>query len=184
MINYYLDANLSYLIRIGELKHEIVDHSNPEDYNLTREQAINLKLKYLKFKKKEIEEEIKNIKTEYLLGKRPFAYLTINILGEKIKKIEKDIYFNKKNKNDSISFDIKKLKEIPLNEITDILPNGFFVNNPFRNENSPSDSLSWDKKVNKWTDFGSGERGDVFDLVMAIRKCTFYDACKILSNFT
>jgi len=186
-MNYYLDAHLSYLIKIGELKHNIPNHSDPKDYGLTDEDVIKIRLRYLRDKKKIIEESIKDINSEYLSGKRPFGYLTINSLEEKLDKIKKDIYFNKmryKDGENNILFDIKELKKIPLDKITEILPNGFFVNNPFRQENSPSNSLAWDKKANKWTDFGSGERGDIFDLVMAMEKCNFYDTCKRLSFLT
>lgn len=186
-MNYYLDARLSYMIKTGELKHEIPDHNNPEDYGLTNDDAIKIRLRYLRSKKKQVESDIRDINSEYLLGKRPFAYLTINVLEEKVEKLNKDIYFNNlrlKEGDNRVSFNIQELKKIPLDKITAILPNGFFVNNPFRQENSPSNSLAWDKKVNKWTDFGSGERGDIIDLVMTIEKCNFYEACERLSLLT
>jgi len=184
--DYYVSAKLSLLYKRGEIGYNNNDHSDPEYYGLTREEALKIKIRYLRNIKKDLEKEIADLKTEYMLKKRPYAYLTINVLEEKLDKAKKDIYFYSKSikdKNNKL-FDIEQLRKIPLDKVTEILPNCFFVHNPFRQENSPSNSLAWDKKVNKWTDFGSGERGDVFDLVMAIKKCNFYEACKALSVFT
>jgi len=176
---YYIDCYLKY-----HNKQQSVNHSNPEDYGLSRDDALKMKLRYLKSKKKELDDEITNLNVDYLSGKRPLAYVTLNILEEKRDKLNKDIFINSKilNKKENITlYDVSNLKNIPLNKITEILSNGFFMNNPFRNERSPSNSLAWDKKTNRWTDFGSGEYGDSIDLVMAMNKCDFREACKILT---
>jgi len=82
------------------------------------------------------------------------------------------------------NFDIAEIKKIPLDKITKIESNGFFSNNPFRNEHSPSNSLHWDKRSNRWCDYGSGDiHGDVIDLYMKLNTCDFVTACKELQGF-
>jgi len=81
------------------------------------------------------------------------------------------------------SYDVELIKKIPIDTIVKVMPNGFFENNPFRNERSPSNSLHWNKRTNVWTDYGSGNFGDVIDLYMFIHNCNFMEACKNLSYF-
>ena len=82
------------------------------------------------------------------------------------------------------NFDIAEIKKIPLDKITKIESNGFFSNNPFRTEHSPSNSLHWDKRINRWCDYGSGDiHGDVIDLYMKLNTCDFVTACKELQGF-
>lgn len=108
----------------------------------------------------------------------------INNCHEEIKKLKRKILMIKNKGKVSVTrvnYDIESIKKIPLDTITEILPSGFFVNNPFRTEKSPSNSLHWDKRVNRFYDFGSGQTGDVIDLFMAINKCSMLEALKMLS---
>jgi len=104
-------------------------------------------------------------------------YKEVELLKKSIDRIKKPIIINEKN-----SYDIERIKEYPMDQITRILPNGFFVANPFRTENSPSNSLHWDKRCNRFMDFADGRSGDVVDVYQAIYKCTFIEALKELSN--
>lgn len=51
---------------------------------------------------------------------------------------------------------------------------------PLTNENSASFMV--DEKKNVFNDFSSGQKGDVISFVMAIRKCSFYDAIDELES--
>lgn len=86
---------------------------------------------------------------------------------------------NKKSNN----IDISLVKSVPISNLYDILPSGFFVNNPLRQEKSPSNSLHWNKKNNTWKDFGSGDGGDNISLVMKDKKCNFREACEFIIKF-
>lgn len=114
-----------------------------------------------------------------------YLYADINGCHDEIKKLKRKILIIKNDptiKTARVSYDLEKIKQIPLNTITEILPSGFFVNNPFRTEKSPSNSLHWDRKTNRWFDFGSSQSGDVIDLFMAINKCSMIEALKYLST--
>jgi len=51
---------------------------------------------------------------------------------------------------------------------------------PFRNEDVPSFSVR--KVKNQWKDFGTGESGDIIDLVMELSNVPFREALRILSD--
>ena len=51
---------------------------------------------------------------------------------------------------------------------------------PLTNENSASFMV--DDKKNVFNDFSSGQKGDVIAFIMAIRKCSFYDAIDELES--
>jgi hypothetical protein len=184
-VEYYIPVAISYLIKIGEIKQPSVKHSDPADYGLTREQAIKLRIKYLREKREVIQEKCDEVKKEMLSGTRPYGYIMQNYYNELIEKLDKDINYNLarlRTDTDKPSYDLETIKRIPLDQITKINSNGFFQDNPFRSEKSPSNSLHWDKKSNRWHDFGSGQHGDVIDLVMVIENCDFKTALKELSN--
>ena len=83
--------------------------------------------------------------------------------------------------NPIVSYDIQQIKKIPIDKITEILPSGFFKNNPFRNERSPSNSLHLNRATNRWTDYGSGDFGDNLDLYMRLNNCKLPEALRDLS---
>jgi hypothetical protein len=110
---------------------------------------------------------------------------------KKIEKAQKSIYWLKKIISDENNrkegqpspredFDVERIKEISCNRIVKILPSGFFEKNPFRNERSPSNSLYWNKRTNRWTDFGSSQYGSNIDLYMKLNNCDFPTACREL----
>lgn len=101
-----------------------------------------------------------------------------NKLSRKIKHLNLLI----KGEASDNNFDVERLKEIPIGDIYETVSTGFFLNNPLRKERSPSNSLHWNRSTNRWTDYGSGEYGDVIDLVQKVNKCSFIEACKILST--
>lgn len=190
------------------MEQSTIIHDNPADYGLTDLEVklfklirIEAALDSLEKRTKELifnefkktvkywREELKLRQEEYdyykgclLRGNIFFDYSGLNEINCKIKRAEKNISFYKKDKGDRKEFNIEEIKKIPLNTICEILPSGFFVHNPFRNEKSPSNSLYWYKKQNRWTDFGIGESGDVIDLFKAINKCNTSEAMKRLSK--
>lgn len=51
---------------------------------------------------------------------------------------------------------------------------------PLRNERTPSFKVNTER--NQWYDFGSGEHGDIIDLVCALHRCTISEAIGLLSG--
>jgi hypothetical protein len=123
-----------------------------------------------------------------------FIDMYVKPIKDKLAKLEKNIYFIKRRIKDLKfkekypdmpikeyrTYDVERIKQVPINKIVEVMPNGFFKNNPFRNEHSPSNSLFWFKKTNSWVDFGSGDGGDNINLYMKLNNCDFRTACREL----
>jgi len=56
----------------------------------------------------------------------------------------------------------------------------YWYYSPLRNERTPSFKVNTER--NQWYDFGSGEHGDVIDLVCALHRCTISEAVRLLSG--
>jgi len=56
----------------------------------------------------------------------------------------------------------------------------FWYYSPLRNERTPSFKVNTER--NQWYDFGSGEHGDIIDLVCALHRCTISEAIRLLSG--
>ena len=56
----------------------------------------------------------------------------------------------------------------------------FWYYSPLRNERTPSFKVNTER--NQWYDFGSGEYGDIIDLVCALHRCTISEAIRLLSG--
>ena len=56
----------------------------------------------------------------------------------------------------------------------------FWYCSPLRNERTPSFKVNTER--NQWYDFGSGEHGDIIDLVCALHRCTISEAIRLLSG--
>ena len=56
----------------------------------------------------------------------------------------------------------------------------FWYCSPLRNESTPSFKVNTER--NQWYDFGSGEHGDIIDLVCALHRCTINEAIRLLSG--
>ena len=54
----------------------------------------------------------------------------------------------------------------------------FWYCSPLRNESTPSFKVNTER--NQWYDFGTGEHGDIIDLVRALQHCTMYEAIDFL----
>ena len=102
-----------------------------------------------------------------------------NIIKERKEAEDKNIEYVPKHKN----YDVEEIKKIPIDAIVKITPQKFFVNNPFRKERSPSNSLYWYKGTNTWMDFATDIRGDNIDLIMCINDCNFKEALEYLSQY-
>jgi hypothetical protein len=183
--NTELTAFLNYQIKKGNISQPHVNHADPTDYSLSREQAIRLRIKYLRTQREPLQAEYEQVKIEMLAGTRPYGYIAQNYLNEQIEKLDRDIFFNirrLRQPEDKPSYDLEAIKKIPIDRITKINSNNFFQDNPFRTEKSPSNSLFWYRAQNRWTDFGSGQSGDVVDIYMAVNSCDFKTALKELTN--
>ena len=56
----------------------------------------------------------------------------------------------------------------------------FWYCSPLRNESTPSFKVNTER--NQWYDFGTGEHGDIIDLVCALHHCTISEAIGLLSG--
>lgn len=56
----------------------------------------------------------------------------------------------------------------------------YWYYSPLRNERIPSFKVNTER--NQWYDFGSGEHGDIIDLVCALHHCTISEAIRLLSG--
>ena len=56
----------------------------------------------------------------------------------------------------------------------------FWYCSPLRNESTPSFKVNTER--NQWYDFGSGEHGDIIDLVCALHRCTISETIRLLSG--
>ena len=54
----------------------------------------------------------------------------------------------------------------------------FWYCSPLRNESTPSFKVNTER--NQWYDFGTGEHGDIIDLVRTLQHCTVYEAIELL----
>ena len=54
----------------------------------------------------------------------------------------------------------------------------FWYCSPLRNESTPSFKVNTER--NQWYDFGTGEHGDIIDLVRTLQHCTMYEAIELL----
>jgi hypothetical protein len=188
-LKYYEDLELKR--SLGDNTRMVI-HNNPEDYGLTREDAIKMRLRWLRSELKiwaDCHDHYLNICLLEKVGTDNWLALNkqVVICNSFVEKYQTEIdriNIVKKNNNvnpyDKIDLDV--LKTVPLNIITEILPTGFFRDNPFRNESSPSNSLHWYKTTNRYKDFGSGEHGDAIDLYMAVHKCTIQRAINDLKK--
>ena len=186
--NYFKEAALSLAIRKGELAQPSPRHDIHEDYGLTRKQAINARIRYLRAVKEPLDTALSYWQTRMLLGVGTPGYAQSMVIAylSKVEKASRDIKFNLvrlHHKEDAPQkYDISHIKTIPMDKLTPILANGFFVTNPFRDEKSPSNSLYWYRASNRFYDHATGKHGDVIDVYMAVNKCTLKEALKELSN--
>ena len=56
----------------------------------------------------------------------------------------------------------------------------FWYCSPLRNESTPSFKVNTER--NQWYDFGTGEHGDIIDLVRALQHCTMNEAIEFLTG--
>lgn len=169
-----------------------VSHEDPALYGLSEEWVEKAKQRYRKQIKKEYEQELQSYFeqraewTDMLRGRlgsgRDHSYVDKQIaeLNEKITKLKRRIDFLDMPKDKARMMDIARVKVIPIDTIYEVLPNGFFKHNPLRQERSPSNSLYLNRKTNKWTDYATGEFGDLLDLVMKEKQCDLKTAYNYL----
>ena len=84
--------------------------------------------------------------------------------------------------------DIQHIKQIPITDYLqqqDYTPTRvqgvhYWYGSPLRKDNTPSFKVNTER--NQWYDFGSGEHGDIIDLVCALHRCTISEAIGFLSG--
>jgi hypothetical protein len=162
-----------------------VIHNNPADYGLTHKDVVTIQMSNLRWELKHLRTKFLNIKSKLLSNHFFYTPGDLNTVENEIRKTEDQLRFKRNSLDKDYvprSYDIARIKTIPLDTITQILSTGFFVNNPFRREKSPSNSLHWEKKSNRWYDFATSESGDVIDLYCKINGCDTKTAMRELST--
>ena len=84
--------------------------------------------------------------------------------------------------------DIQHIKQIPITDYlqqqgytpTRVQGIHYWYCSPLRNESTPSFKVKTER--NQWYDFGSGEHGDIINLVCALHRCTISEAIRLLSG--
>ena len=82
--------------------------------------------------------------------------------------------------------DIQHIKQIPITDYlqqrcytpTRVQGIHYWYCSPLRNEGTPSFKVNTER--NQWYDFGTGEHGDIIDLVRALQHCTMNKAIELL----
>lgn len=183
--NYYELAEINFLVKTGVIDWVPPKHNDPALFGISEKEAINMRIRTLQADKRQIEAEYQEIKGLYLRGERPYGFIGMNSLQERIDKLSKTISFLRARLKGEVvnqTFDLEAIKKVPIDSVTKVHANGFFQTNPFRAEKEPSNSLYLYRQTNRWTDFGSGRSGDVVDVVMAKENCSFKEACKLLNT--
>ena len=84
--------------------------------------------------------------------------------------------------------DIQHIKQIPITDYlqqqcytpTRVQGIHYWYCSPLRNESMPSFKVNTER--NQWYDFGTGEHGDIIDLVCALQHCTISKAIELLGD--
>jgi hypothetical protein len=97
----------------------------------------------------------------------------------RVKDYEKKLSRLTEIKDSGQSFDIEKIKQIPITDIMEFNKAGFACC-PFHGEKTPS--LKYYKKNNRFHCFGCGKDGDVIDMFQQLHSCNFREAVKNLSE--
>ena len=84
--------------------------------------------------------------------------------------------------------DIQHIKQIPITDYlqqqcytpTRVQGIHYWYCSPLRNEGTPSFKVNTER--NQWYDFGTGEHGDIIDLVCILQHCTMNEAIELLTS--
>lgn len=183
----YILAKLSFQLRNGELTQPSPNHSNPEDYGRDRKWATQCKISFLRIQLTTAKEAFNNATRRLLQHMNDFDALCALEYRLEVEKVEREIKYQislLRGERERKSYDIAAIKRIPMDTITEIMPNRFFKENPFRRESVPSDSLYWYSEENRCMDFGSGKSYDVIDLYMVLNKVDLKTALKEMSQMS
>lgn len=178
----YTDDELDLLAYIKKtIPHHQPPHHNPLDYGLTQEEALKLRLRYLNrqlayYRKKydEFQWFLLNGDSWFVQDQLVSCLDLIQATERKRRHITRLLRSPTKLQQ---SFDLYTLKQIPIDTFVEVSSR-----NTFKLRDEKTASCYWYKNTNRWQDFGTDEGGDVIDLVMKLNQCSFYEACKYLSN--
>lgn len=189
MSDYYLDLEIKQL----EKDRGKINHSDPSLYDIDNNFINSAADRYRTHQKKQYEEQEIGLLSERVRwtdrlrqgvnGGDWFIKWRINETEDSLQRVRRKLKYLSMPKKEQNNIDIALVKSIPISNIYEILPNGFFGENPLREESSPSNSLHWNKVKNTWKDFGTGDSGDNIDMVMRDKKCGFKEACEYILKF-
>lgn len=178
----YTDEELDELAYIKKtIPHLSPNHHNPKDYGLTHEQAFRFRLRYLNqllaLYKEKCNEFHRFILNDYTwFAAEQFLYFK-KLCDETDHKKQNILRLLRSPTKNQTVFDLDTIKQIPIDSFVEVSSR-----NTFKLRDEKTASCYWYKQTNRWHDFGTDEGGDVIDLVMKLHSCTFYEACKYLSN--
>ena len=159
------------------------EHRDPELFGITQERVARIKISNYRAQRSELEQDIERLRILLAQSSGDDFLFFHDVYQDKMtefRKINSNISYLKNllagNVDEKEKFDINRLKAIPIDQLVEVNAAGFFK---IRDEKTPS--VKWYKPTNRWTDFGTGESGDSIDLIMKLRNCDFYTACKYLS---
>lgn len=159
-------------------------------YNLDEEWLEKTKQRYRLYQKKEYEQRLQQMYRkrdawmDFFRQRIRAGHDASDVRQEitkqdaEIKQLKRRIEFMSMPKSKAKEIDIQAAKAIPIDSLYEVLPNGFFVNNPLRKERSPSNSFHLNRNTNRWNDYATGEYGDLLDLVMKENNCDLITAYK------
>lgn len=188
-MDYYQDLE----IKQWEKERGKIEHQDPSLYGLDTNFINSACDRYRTHQKKQYEEEESRLLSQRVLwtdklrqgtdGGNWFIKWRVTETEDSLCRVRNRLKYLSMPKKELQNIDIALVKSVPIGNIYDVTAAGFFVNNPLRVEKSPSNSLHWNKAKNTWTDYGSGEFGDVIDLIQRDKKCSFKEACEFIIKY-
>lgn len=188
-MDYYLDLE----IKQWEKERGKIEHQSPTLYDIDNNFINSAADRYRTHQKKQYEQEESRLLSQRILWTDKlrqdsgrgnwFIKWRITEIEDSLQRVRNRLSYLSMPKKELKNIDIALVKSVPLGNLYDMTAAGFFVNNPLRQEKSPSNSLHWNKNNNTWKDFGSDEGGDVIDMVMRDKKCGFKEACEHILRF-
>lgn len=189
MDDYYQDLE----IKQWEKERGKIEHQDPSLYGLDTNFINSACDRYRTHQKKQYEQEESRLLSQRVFwtdklrqgtnGGDWFIKWRVTETEDSLYRVRNRLRYLSMPKKELQSIDIALVKSVPIGNIYDTTAAGFFVNNPLRQEKSPSNSLHWNKNNNTWKDFGSDERGDNIDMVMRDKKCGFKEACDFIIKY-
>lgn len=153
-----------------------LSHAFPNSTPAAKRRIKELKHQVLKLQEKQRFSAPRNPEVEFYVN---FVNIDHDIfqMMKQVVFLEKYVRLCKRSKVERGKLDVLRAKQVPISSWIEFNRAGF-ASCPLHNDKTPS--LKYYEKENKVHCFSCGFQGDVIDVVMKIRECSFIDAVKIL----